>query len=299
MRTLRLLLAAATALAISATLSLSTLAQTADSPADTTVVKDLVYAVGHADEGAEQKLDAYVGDGGADAPLVVHSPGQGQHRSSATRLAQALAERGATVLLVDGPLPSPGVALQENAQGLREMVEAVACAVRFARGSEYGSETAPLVLSGYSHGGGAASHVALAGENFASLWERYSESVGGLAARYDCTASEASTRVDGFVGIAGSYDAFVGYESRYGRDFMLEHDPDLWEVLYSTIGMHPELRVRLLHADPDPIIPYENSVGFENVLAEAGYDVELTEFDGGHSVPLELTVDTVMDLLSP
>jgi dienelactone hydrolase len=280
------------------TLSLSTVAEnTTDSTDGVTVVEGLVYALDQADDGAEQKLDLYLGAEGVDAPLVVHVPGRGQLRSFATELASALAEQGTTVLVVDGPDPSPEAAIKENARGLREMVESVACAVRFARGSEYGSETAPLVLSGYSHGGGAASHVALAGEDFASLWEQYSESAGGLPAQYDCTVSDASTRVDGFVGIAGSYDAFVGYEGKYGREFMLEHDPDLWEVLYGTIGMHPELPVRLLHADPDSIIPYENSVGFEAVLAEAGYDVELTKFDGGHIVPLDLTVRSVMELL--
>jgi dienelactone hydrolase len=299
MRTLRPLLAGAIALAMLGTPSLSGAAKDeADSPDGVTVIEDLVFAVNQADDGAEQKLDLYVGAEGADAPLVVHVPGRGQLRSFATELASALAEQGTTVLVVDGPDPSPEAAIKENARGLREMVESVACAVRFARGSEYGSETAPLVLSGYSHGGGAASHVALAGEDFASVWEQYGESVGDLPAQYDCTVSDASTRVDGFVGIAGSYDAFVGYEGKYGREFMLEHEPDLWEVLYSTIGMHPELPVRLLHADPDSIIPYENSVGFEAVLAEAGYDVELTEFPGGHSVPEDLTAETIMELVA-
>ena len=299
MRPTRLLLAGAIAFAMSATPSLSAVAQSDDSPGDVSVVEDLVYALDRADDGAEQKLDAYVGAGGEDAPVVVYTPGRGQRRSFASQLAGALAERGTTVLVVDGPLPSPEAAVTNNAEGIREMVESVACAVRYAPGSEYGSETAPLVLSGYSHGGGVASLVALAGADFTWVGVVYSESAGGLPARYDCTADEASTRVDGFVGIAGSYDAFVGYEGRYGRDFMLEHDPELWEVLYSTIGMHPELRVRLLHTDPDPIIPYENSVEFEAVLGQAGYDVELTAFDDGHYVPLDLTVDTVMDLLDP
>jgi hypothetical protein len=33
------------------------------------------------------------------------------------------------------------------------------------------------------------------------------------------------------------------------------------------------------------------------VLADAGYDVELIAFEGGHTVPYELVANTVMGLL--
>ena len=178
------------------------------------------------------------------------------------------------------------------------MVEALACAVRFARGSEYGSETAPLVLTGFSANGGPPSHVALAGESFDRVWEAYEESGGGPPAQYDCAFSEASSRVDGFVGIAGNYDLFVGYEGLYGRDFLQEHEPDLWETLWGTVGLHPELRVRLIHGESDSAIPLENSVAFEALLDEAGYDVELIRFPGDHfDAPDDLVVETVMELL--
>jgi pimeloyl-ACP methyl ester carboxylesterase len=176
-------------------------------------------------------------------------------------------------------------------------VEAVACAVRFARGSEYGSETAPLVLTGFSAAGGPPSHVAVGGESVDGVWEGYEESGGGPPAQYDCTFSEASTRVDGFVGIAGAYDMFVGYEGKYGRDFLQEHEPDLWKTLWGTVGLHPGLRVRLIHGESDSTIPFENSAAFETVLAEAGYDVELVEFPGGHNVPQPLLTETILALV--
>ena len=91
------------------------------------------------------------------------------------------------------------------------------------------------------------------------------------------------------------HDAFVGYDGRYGREFMQEKDPDLWKMLYGCIGENPDLKVRLLHSETDLSIGYKNSVAFEATLAEAGYDVKLIQFTGGHSVPLELTVETVMD----
>jgi predicted esterase len=314
MRTLRPLLAGAIALAMLGTLSLSGTAAdeaddpadespptpstegttTADSPGDVTIVKDLVYAVDRADEGAESKLDLYLGAGGEDAPMVVYMAGADQARGSATQLARALADRGARVLALDGPQGSAEAAVAENAAGIRAIVETVACAVRFARGSEYGSETAPLVLSGYSYGGGAASHVAIAGEDFASLWEAFGES-GGPPSQVECTVDEAPTRVDALVGIVGTYDIFVGQVSKWDDEYWLEHAPDLRQMLQGTIGMHPELQVRLLAGDTD-WLPFEVPAGLEAVLAEAGYDVEITEFEGGHIVPLDLTVETIMEL---
>ena len=103
--------------------------------------------------------------------------------------------------------------------------------------------------------------------------------------------------MDGFVGIAGTYDMFVGYEGLYGRDFLQQHEPELWETLWGTVGLHPELRVRLIHGTTDNTIPLENSIAFEAVLAEAGYDVELVEFAGGHGTPDDLAVETIMELV--
>jgi len=42
---------------------------------------------------------------------------------------------------------------------------------------------------------------------------------------------------------------------------------------------------------------HRNSVEFEAVLADAGYEVELISFDGGHTEPPELAVQTVMDTI--
>jgi len=272
---------------------------TSVAPVEVAVIEDLVYATGsHTDDTTELELDLYSGARLGDTPIIVHVPGQNQSRKSATVLPQALAEHGATVLVVDGSRTEPEAAIADDGRGFRELVESVACAVRFARGSEYGSETAPLVLSGYSYGGGSAAHVALAGESFASLWEEYGESTGGPPSVIECTVGEASTRVDGLVGIVGTYDIFIGEESRWDDAYWLEHAPELQQMLQSTIGMHPELKVRLLAGDSD-WLPIEVPATFEALATEAGYDVALTEFAGGHIVPMELTVTTIMDLVDP
>ena len=70
-------------------------------------------------------------------------------------------------------------------------------------------------------------------------------------------------------------------------------------VPVGSIGENPDLRVRLLHGETDTVVQYEVSVAFEDVLAEAGYDVRLIPFDGGHWEPggSDLFVTTIVEVL--
>jgi hypothetical protein len=263
---------------------------------EVTTITNLIYATGRSpDDASDRMLTAYLPAGTADVPMVIDA-------GWAVLDPWALAKQGVAVFLANTPDRWGEVVVDSDPEALRSMAETVACAVRFARGSEYGSETAPLVLTGFSRHGATASHVALANESFDQLWEEYADSMGGPPSQYDCTVAEASTRVDGLVGVAGPYDNVVGYDgssydSPFARDFLQEHEPELWEMLWGTVGLHPELRVRLLHGDADGTIPLESSAVFEAVLAEAGYDVELVEFEGGHTVPPDLVIETVMELI--
>jgi hypothetical protein len=210
-----------------------------------------------------------------------------------------MAEQGAIVFVIEYHNMGPTTAIQDNGKGYRELAETVACAIRFARARalDFGSDTPLLVIVGYSWGGGVGSHVALFGASLDRRWEEYAAARGGPPRQVDCEVGQGSTHVDALVGIAGAYDAFVGYDGKYGREYMQEKDPDLWKMLYSSIGENPDLKVRLLHSETDFQVPYENSVEFETTLTEAGYDVELIQFRGGHSAPLELTVQTVLDVI--
>lgn len=292
MRTLAFPLAATTCLVLAGSIPLSVFAE----GGDVTVVEDLVFATEPESAGAASMLDLYLGAGGEDAPMLVFVDGSGLSRKSRTALPTALAEQGVNVLVLDGPpAVEPETDLADGGRGLRKLVDTVACAVRFARGSEYGSEAAPLVLSGFSYGGGSGSHVALAGEDFSPLWEEFSES-GGLPSQVECTA-EGSTRVDGFVGIGGTYDIFVGQVGRFSDALWQEEAPALRKLFQDTVGLHPELTVRLLAGDSD-WLPFEVPAGLEAVLAAAGYDVEVIEFTGGHVVPHELAVEQIMELVT-
>jgi acetyl esterase/lipase len=268
-------------------------------PLSVTVTKDLVYAKRlQPDAQVEWKLDLYTPTEPGDWPVVVFLPYTGTPGQGEATFPRAIAEQGAIVFNIEWPRINPTEAILDKGKGYHEMAETVACAIRFARAraSDYGMDTAPVVITGFSISAGAASHVALAGETVGRRWEEYAASRGGPPRQVDCEVSQGSTHVDALVGIAGAYDGFVGYDGKWGREFMQEKDPDLWKMLYGCIGENPDLKVRLLHSETDSTIPYENSVEFEATLAEAGYDVELTQFGGGHIAPLELTVQTIMSV---
>ena len=255
---------------------------------------------GGTDDAVEESVPASMAAGDAgDAPRVVFLHGGGESKNTFASLARGLAEHGLAVYLIDYPDASEERAIAHNADGFRAMADAAACAIRFARKSGNG-DGALVVLGGFSRGVGLASHTALAGEDLGRLWEDYGESGGGPQGRMDCAVTDASTSVDALVGVAGDYDAFVGLEGDhpYGRAFMQEHEPDLWPVLHEVVGNETDLEVRLLHGELDTIVPVEVSADLAALLTDAGYDVELTLFTGGHNVPVELTVETMMDLLA-
>ena len=264
-------------------------------PGSVTVTKDLVYAkMLKREEEVTLLLDVYAPDEPGDWPIVLYLHDFGETREGTTQLPRAIAEQGAIVFNIDYPDIDPSVACLNKGKGHRKLDEIVACAIRFARASD---RTAPLAIAGYSWGGGIASHVALMGDTINSRWEEYAAAHGEPPCQCECEVKEGSTHVDALVGIAGAYEAFVGYDGEYGREFLQEKDPDLWQMLYSSIGENTDLKVRLLHSETDSTIPYENSVAFETLLSEVGYDVKLIPFTGGHTIPLEPTVQTVMDVL--
>ncbi|MGD8485913.1 MAG: hypothetical protein PVH07_04660, partial [Chloroflexota bacterium] len=129
-------------------------------PAEVALIKDLVYATITSPDGevTERTLMLRHAAGSEDAPMVLDVGGTVNSRT--------LAKQGVSVFVM-GSAPDlwPDVLLHADPMAVRAMAETVACAVRFARGSEYGSETASLVLTGFSADAGVASHVALAAED--------------------------------------------------------------------------------------------------------------------------------------
>lgn len=205
-----------------------------------------------------------------------------------------LAQAGAIVTTGGQGIPDPDIEdvaerhLSNHGAHIRAQAEATACAIRFvrARAAELGSDNPTVVLTGFSEGGGIAAHAALFAETLEDRWDEFASDVGGPPRQVECVVPDGSTHVDALVGGAGTYDLYVPViEGLYGRSFVREHDPELQQFLASALGANPELTVRLTHATDDPAIPMTVSEDFEAVLADAGYDVQLTTYEGGHDAP--------------
>jgi acetyl esterase/lipase len=282
----------------------TTIAPTTVAESQTAMVteKDLVYATYW--EGRSLTLDMSVPSKPADAPVVIYLPGRGGH-SAPPEMVEGLVEEGAFVFGVRYAFSGSGPeqVLADHGAVAGAMAESVACAVNFARAqaSKFGNDDPVVVLTGLSNGGGLAAHVALFGADVEARWDEYAAE-GGPPRQVECEVTDGSTQVDAVVGMNGEYDVFVPiFDGGYGRTHQQFLDPELWEFLSSSIGVNPDLKIRLIHGESDIVIPYSNSVGFAAALTDAGYDVgEVIAFDGEHHwVPPELAIPTVMELIGP
>lgn len=226
------------------------------------------------------------------APIVIGASGQ----------TYGLTDEGLMVVSVHfrNGASGPTRALGDLARFMRAPAEELACAIRFARAraAEFGDDDPIVVLVGFSIQGGSAAHVALFGETLEERWDEF-ETTGGPPRQVECEVTDGSTHVDGLIDMAGVNDAFVPiYDGNHGLTYQQEHDPELQQFLASAIGTNPDLVVRLIHGTNDGLIPVEESIGFEAALADAGYDVQLITFDGGHVVPpTDLLVSTLSEVL--
>ena len=276
-----------------------------------TETKGLVYARGlqpdnpnewnaTANAGVEWKLDEYapVEPGTWPVAVLVNWAGEARSEYTWTKFAQLLAAQGVRVYVIDYPDYQPPAANQEAGRGYREMADSIACAVRYARSRAEAGQGEPVrtALVGFCLGGGAAAQVAVAGDALDSRWEEYA-AAGGPPRQVACEMSEGSTRVDALVGSGGAYDVFLGFDGLYDDSFRQQNNPDMWQMFAAFVGENPDLKVRLLHSQRDPTMPFENSVLTQTILSAAGHDAELVVFGGFHEVPVNLTVQTVMDVL--
>jgi acetyl esterase/lipase len=216
-------------------------------------------------------------------------------------LVEALNGEGALVFVVRVAAfeAGPDVVLSDHGVRARATGDSVACAIRFARArvSDLGSDDPMVVLTGLSMGGGIAAHVALFGETLEARWDEFA-AAGGPPREVDCEVSGGSTHVDAVIGMAGTYDAYVPiYDGKWGRAYQQEIDPELQRFLSSSIGANPDLKVRMIHGTSD-FVPVDEAAEFAELLTDAGYDVQLATFEGGHGEPpTDLYSSTIKEVL--
>ncbi|MCG2769535.1 MAG: alpha/beta hydrolase [Anaerolineae bacterium] len=258
-------------------------------PVEVTI--DVAYTLPlHADVPG-QRLDVYAPAALGPWPVVVFVHGYRACKEGHEKLSRAIARQGAVVYTIEWRIRLPVVAVNEDGKGFREMHETVACAIRFARATaaQYGGNPARVTLVGFSAGAWIGGYLALLGDGVDQLWREFELERGGPPQQVECLESGSSAVVDAFVGIGGAYDS---------SESLKTEDPELWEVcsIDAHLGKNPDLLVRLLHGEWDDTVTVEASVMFDSALTEVGYDSELTQFEGGHMIPLDLTVETIMEV---
>lgn len=271
---------------------------TLDAPGVSVTEEDLVYATS-----AEESLtlDMHAPAKPADAPIVIYLPGRGED-SAPPWMVEGFVDEGAFVFVVRyaASNSNPEKILADHGADAGAQAESVACAINYARAqaSSFGNNDPVVVLTGFSNGSGLGAQAALFGATLEARWDEYAAQ-GGPPRQVECEVTDGSTHVDAVIGMGGDYDVFVPiYDGKYGRAYQQERDPELWEFLSSSIGANPDLKVRLIHGTSD-FIPVADATEFTELLTDAGYDVELTTFDGGHVIaPPETLFPTVVEVLS-
>jgi acetyl esterase/lipase len=240
----------------------------------------------------QQFVDVYAPDEGGPWPVVVMAHGRPRTPADMLELARAVAGHGAVVFNIDYRGVRPVIQ-----QGWPEAIQDVACAVRFARAtaSQYGGDASQLVLVGHSFGGYVGTLTALAGDEF----------------KGDCLTPDESALPDAWVGV--SANCLVGvppppaplWTTWYGGT--PEERPRAWQMgdPLEHVGGNPDLVVRMIHEENDPIVDVIQPRTLVRELREADYDATLTVLEGDdHWGPLDMdehagkvTLDIILDLI--
>lgn len=259
---------------------------TTDDAAGARVEPGLVYAT-HVGSDAFGSLDLYLPEEPENAPIVI-----GNY--------PALAEQG--MIVVNRHLKEVTGGPEEviaDRDLVRRQDEHLACTIRFVRdrAAELGNHDPTVVLTGFSYGGAVATQTALFGDTLDERWDEFAAE-GGPARQLECEVAEGSTDVDALIGIAGAYDAGMPiFDGEYGRAYQQERDPEMQAFLASAIGANPDLKIRLIHGTDD-FVPVEDVEEFVSLLDDAGYDVQLTTWPGGHDEPpIEVLLAVLDDVL--
>ena len=236
-------------------------------------------------------LDVYAPAAKQNRPVVVFLHGTGESKRFYVRPMRTLAEQGLVVYAADWPVWVASRAARDDGRGFREIVETLACAVRYARATaaDYGGDRSRLTLVGFSAGAAMGASLAFAGDEPERAWAEFAAERGAPPQQVKCAQSGDSAHVDAFVGVGGAYGL---------GEALQKEDPRLWQLVSVTthIVARRNLRVRLLHGAFDTLVPIERSMQFAETLSQAGYDARFVRFDRGHVVPETLVAEEILKL---
>lgn len=234
----------------------------------------------------KQLLDVYAPATAGNWPLVIVFHGGDNTKKTVSRLAQAIAERGAVVFV-----PTYYAHEYTLSTPIARSYEEAACAVRFARThvAEYGGHADRVIVVGHSFGGTVGALLMLAGDEFHGA---------------DCLTQEGSSLPDAFVGLDSPYDLIaVGLID----PAVLQAKPA--ELLmvnpFTYIGRTPRREdiSFLLFVGPTYTVVRPDNQAFRDALQAAGHDVRLFYLSGVNhhqfGMPQPATLDAIASLLLP
>ena len=254
--------------------------------------KNLKYATILNTEPEEQLLDIYKPIGEGIWPIVVLLHAKQGRKEGYIKLSQTIAEQGVVVFTINWPTWIMDIAAKENGKGFREMHEVISCAIRYARANAtlYSGDPSTVLLAGHSRGAYNGVLVAFGGGNLGTMWEEYAVTHDGPLSTVECMINDFSPEIDAFLGIGGPYDL---YDIFHGRD------PELWTIVspYAFLSQEIDIPIRLIHGEQDDTVPVEVSTEFNHALQMAGFDSKLILHSGSHSVPTELTITEILNMI--
>lgn len=278
----------------------SVLAATPTAPAPTATPgvvtsKDVAYATSALDGVAQDRiwaLDVYAPPERADWPVILLMHGLGGSKDGYSRESEAMAEMGAIVYTITWPVTPADAAALDDGKGFRQIYDTVICALSYVRATagDFGGDPDRTVLVAHSYASLYGAWIALSFDGLDAQWQEFAADRNSSPSRVECEQQAEPASIVAFVGIGGRTYGFA--------EVLQQRDRDLWEVVspYAHFGQNLEMPLRLLHGEQDPRVDPEFSRTFHQALLDAGYDSQLILFEGGHVVPPELTLATVMEL---
>ncbi len=200
---------------------------------------------------------------GRELPLFIGLHGRGDRAESYIDLAPAVSDSKYRFIFPNAPLTVPGAYYEwfrldtlDLTQGVKEARAMVSKLVTVLR-EKFQTPANRTVLGGFSQGGMATFEVGL----------RYPEKLAGLAVLSGILLADAP-----FTNL------------RRPADYYNQDRGDLTAVLAETAAR--QTPIFIAHGINDPVIPVIAGRAANQLLKEAGADVEYYEFPGGHEISL-------------